>query len=55
MAAGSSTLSVAITLCPSVNNYEITLGIMDLIQCMYKYTNRVVASYVTNITLGLEI
>jgi len=37
---------------PSVNNYENTPGIMNLTQCRYKYTNRVMSNYVTDIKLG---
>jgi len=36
----------------SVNIYEITLCILDLTQCRYKYSNSATASYVTNIVLG---
>ena len=37
---------------PSVNNYKITLGIMDLTQCLNKNSKRAMASYMTNIILG---
>jgi LPS O-antigen subunit length determinant protein (WzzB/FepE family) len=37
---------------PSVYNNDITLDIMDLTQCRYRYTNRALASYVTNIISG---
>jgi hypothetical protein len=40
---------------PSVNNYEITLGIMDLTQCRYKYSNRAMVIYVTNIILETQL